>query len=111
MKIISLSDFRDSLWKLCILPRGVREKSSIVVNVDFILCQPDNWALNKTTGTGYSGFVGLKKALSFHSSSTDKVKRWKSRENISASRVGRAENGSLLITTRSLELFASGFFI
>ena len=88
MKIISLSDFRDSLWKLCILPRGVREKSSIVVNVDFILCQPDNWALNKTTGTGYSGFVGLKNAFSvrffFHSSSTDKVKRWKNRENISA---------------------------
>ena len=64
MKIISLSDFRDSLWKLCILPRGVREKSSIVVNVDFILCQPDNWALNKTTGTGYSGFVGLKNDIS-----------------------------------------------
>ena len=40
------------------------EKSTIVVNVYCILRQPDNWALNKATGTGYSGFVGLTKAFS-----------------------------------------------
>lgn len=67
----------------------------------------DNWALNKTIGTGYSGFVGPKKAFSvrfFYDSSTDKAKRRKNRENISAQRVGCTENGS--VTTRSLELFA-----
>lgn len=83
------------------------EMSNIVVNVYFILRQPDNWVLNKTKGTGYSGFVGPKKAFSvrfFYDSSTDKAKRRKNRENISAQRVGCTENGS--VTTRSLELFA-----
>ena len=83
------------------------EMSNIVVNVYFVLRQPDNWALNKTKGTGYSGFVGPKKAFSvrfFYDSSTDKAKRRKNRENISAQRVGCTENGS--VTTRSLEFFA-----
>lgn len=42
-----LSGFRDSLWKLCILPRGVGNVKHCGVNVDFILRQPHNWALNK----------------------------------------------------------------
>lgn len=71
--------------KLCILPRGVGKCQTLSSMFTVILRQPDNWALNKTKGTGDRSFVALKEAFFFsydfsvYGANSEKLKRRKNR--------------------------------